>query len=157
MIRIIPVKTEEKELLHNINQKYLYEMTRFYPCEMNDKGNYHYGYFEEYFTDPKRKAFFICNDETKIGFAMINPYSVIGHTPDYTMAEFTIFPSYRGRGYALEAAKIILSMYKGRWEIKYNDKNLAAKKLWVLITAPYNPVTIHLNDNENVFEFNNKI
>ena len=155
MIKLIPVKTEEKDLLWNINQKYLYEMTLYYPDEMDSQGNLHYGYFDEYFSDPKRKAFFIYNDDKMIGFAMVNPYSAIDHTPDYTMAEFTIFPTYRGNGYAFEAAKLILSMYKGKWEIKYNEKNIAAKKLWTKITAPYSPKLFYLNEAETVFEFNN--
>ena len=90
MITLVPVQAEEKERLHNINQKYLYEMTSFYPDEMDENGNLHYGFFDEYFVDPKRKAFFIYNGDTMVGFVMIHPYSVIGHTPDYTMAEFTI-------------------------------------------------------------------
>ena len=155
MIKLIPVKTEEKDLLWNINQKYLYEMTLYYPDEMDSQGNLHYGYFDEYFSDPKRKAFFIYNDDKMIGFAMVNPYSAIDHTPDYTMAEFTIFPTYRGNGYGFEAAKLILSLYKGKWEIKYNERNIAAKKLWKKITAPYNPKMIYLNEAETVFELNN--
>ena len=58
MIRLVPVRDEEKEMFRNINQKYLYEMTNFYPDVMDEEGNYHYGYFDEYFVDPKRRAFF---------------------------------------------------------------------------------------------------
>ena len=155
MIRLVPVKPEERNLFWNINQKYLYEMTLYYPDVMDEEGNLHYGYFEKYFTDPRRKAFFIYNDEVMVGFVMINPYSVIEHTPDYTMAEFTIFPSYRKMGYAYEAASLILATYKGTWEIKYNEKNTVAKRLWSKVTAPYNPRVYHLNDVETVFEFEN--
>lgn len=153
MIKLVPVKHEEKEMFRNINQKYLYEMTNFYPDVMDEEGNYGYGYFDEYFVDPKRKAFFIFNDDTMVGFVMINPYSVIGGEPDHTMAEFTIFPTYRRKGYAAESARLIFSEYKGKWEIKYNEKNKAAKALWTEVTAPYNPRVHHLNELETVFEF----
>lgn len=155
MITLVPVQAEEKERLHNINQKYLYEMTSFYPDEMDENGNLHYGHFDEYFADPNRQAFFIYNDATMVGFVMIHPYSVIGHTPDYTMAEFTIFPSYRRQHYATDAAHRILSTYRGKWEIKYNEKNIAAKQLWTIVAAPYNPTMVHLNENETVLEFEN--
>ncbi len=155
MITLVPVQAEEKERLHNINQKYLYEMTLFYPDEMDENGNLHYGHFDEYFADPRRQAFFIYNDDTMVGFVMIHPYSVIGHTPDYTMAEFTIFPSYRRRHYAVDAARLILSTYHGKWEIKYNEKNIAAKQLWTIVAAPYHPRVFHLNENETVLEFEN--
>ena len=62
----------------------------------------------------KEERFFIYNDDKMVGFAMINPYSVIGGEPDYTMAEFTVFPTYRGNGYAIETARVIFSLYKGR-------------------------------------------
>lgn len=155
MIRLQTVREKDKELFWNINQKYLYEMTSYYPDEMDKQGNYHYGYFDAYFVEPERKVFFIFNDKKLIGFVMLNPYSVIGHNPDYTTAEFTIFPSYRRKHYALEAAKLILSSYPGQWEIKFNEKNVGAKNLWTAITASYNPHVYHLNDQETVLEFSN--
>lgn len=155
MIRLQAVKEDDKELFWNINQKYLYEMTLYYPDEMDQQGNYHYGYFYAYFEDPKRKAFFIYDDKKLIGFAMLNPYSAIGHSPDYTIAEFTIFPSYRRKHYAFEAAKLILSSYHGQWEIKYNEKNVGAKNLWTAVTASYSPHVYKLNEQETVLEFSN--
>lgn len=155
MIELQTVKEEDKELFWNINQKYLYEMTSYYPDEMDKQGNYRYGYFDAYFTEPERKAFFIFNDEKMIGFVMMNPYSAIGHNPDYTIAEFTIFPSYRRKRYAFDTAKLIFSSYHGSWEIKYNEKNSGAKKLWTTVTAPYSPRVYKLNEEETVLEFSN--
>lgn len=156
MIKLQVVQEEDRDLLWNINQKYLYEMTMYYPDPMDKNGNYHYGHFDEYFTDSRREAFFLYNDNSMIGFAMLCPYSNIGKNPDYTMAEFTIFPTYRRKHYALEAANLILASHPGRWEIKYNEKNAAAKKLWTAVTAPYHPAIHHLNEEETVFEFTNK-
>ncbi len=153
MIDLREVRMEEKELLWKINQKYLYEMTAYYPEPFDENGDYHYGWFDAYFTDPERKAFFLFADDAMIGFAFINPYSYIGHAPDHVMAEFTVFPAYRRRHYALEAARVILSSYPGHWEIKYNEKNTGAKKLWTAVTEPYSPKVYHLNDAETVFEF----
>ena len=69
-------------------------MTNFYDDPMDEFGNFHYGHFEEYYTDPRREALFIYDGRTLVGFAFICPYSNIGQEPDYTMAEFTIFPTY---------------------------------------------------------------
>ena len=147
------VQTKDRELLWNINQKYLYEMTRFYDDPMDEKGNYHYGHFDDYFSDPKRVAYFIYNDDVLVGFAMLCPYSNIGQDPDYTMAEFTIFPSFRRKHFAFEAAKMILAKHPGRWEIKYNEKNDGAKKLWNAVAEPYKPEIHHLNEEETVLSF----
>ncbi len=153
MLRLQTVQAKDRDLLWNINQKYLYEMTNFYQDEMDEDGNYHYGHFDDYFSDPKRTAYFIYNDETLIGFAMLCPYSCIDQEPDYTMAEFTIFPPYRRKHFAFETAKLILEKHPGKWEIKYNEKNGGAKKLWNTVAAPYNPKAYHLNEDETVLVF----
>ena len=154
MLRLQLVQAKDRDLLWNINQKYLYEMTNFYDDEMDENGNYSYGHFEEYFTDPLREAYFIYSDEILAGFAMICPYTMTGRKPDYTMAEFTIFPSFRRKHLAIDAAKLILSEHKGKWEIKYNEKNEKAKKLWNAIAMPYEPERIYLNEEETVLSFN---
>ena len=153
MLRLQPVRREDHDLLYNINQKYLYEMTNFYDDPMDANGNYEYGYFEAYFTEPERKALFLYNDQTLIGFAMLCPYSHFDAHPDHVMAEFTVFPAFRRKHYAFEAANLILAAYPGQWEIKYNEKNLPAKKLWTQVTAPYHPSVHHLNEEETVFVF----
>ena len=53
MIRLHSVQPNDRDLLWNINQKYLYEMTMFYPDGMDEAGNCHYGRFEQCFTDSK--------------------------------------------------------------------------------------------------------
>ena len=153
MIRLQKAAQKDRDLLWNLNQKYLYEMTNFYDDPMDENGNYHYGHFDEYFTDPKRTAYFIFNDDTLVGFAMLNPYSCIERSPDNTMAEFTIFPVYRRNHFAVKAARHILSQHRGEWEIKYNEKNTSAKKLWNSVAAPYEPEIVRLNDEETVLIF----
>ena len=153
MITLQTVQEKDREFLWNINQKYLYEMTNFYDDPMDEQGNYHYGHFDEYFTDPRREACFIRNKDSLIGFAFICPYSNIGQEPDYTMAEFTIFPAYRRKHYALDAARMIIKERPGKWEIKYNEKNPAGKRLWNVVAAPYDPKIHHLNEEETVLVF----
>lgn len=155
MIRLQKVKEENRTLLWNVLQKYLHEMTLYYPNRVDKQGNYHYQYFDAYFTDAERTALFIYNDRTLIGFVMLNPYSAIEHHPDYTIAEFTIFPSYRRNHYALDAMNLILLTFHGNWEIKYNKKNRGAKKLWTIVTSPYSPLEYCVNKNDIVLEFRN--
>lgn len=157
MTTLKPVRPEERELLWNINQKYLYEMTNFYDNEMDEQGNIQYGCFDEYFRDPKRKAFFIMHDEQLAGFVFLNPYSRAGGSPDYCMAEFTVFPVFRRKHIAAAAVREIFKRFPGKWEIKYNEKNLPAKALWTGVTAQYSPAVIHLNEMETVLQFTVKV
>ena len=153
MIRLIKVQPENRTLLWNIHQKYLHEMTRYYHNEMDENGNYHYGYFDAYFTEPQRKVFLIYSDNALAGFAMVNPYSYIGANPDYVLAEFSIFPAYRNNGLGMQAAKQILEMLPGSWEIKYNNNNSAAKTLWENLASEYCPARHVYNDTETVLAF----
>lgn len=156
MIKLIEVKMKDKELFWNINQKYLYEMTNYYNDEMDNKGNYQYGYFDLYFTEKNRKAYFIYSNNTIAGFVMINKCSYLNKNIDYNIAEFTIFQTYRHKHIALKAIEAIFKQYKGSWEIKYNEKNLPAKNLWNKVCEKYNPDKTHLNEYEIVLSFCNK-
>ena len=152
-MELIAVRPEDRALLWNLNQKYLYEMTNYYDDELDEKGNLHYGYFDAYFTDPKRRAFFLYEEKALVGFAMIHPYSNMGESLDHVLAEFTVFPMFRRRRLALRAAEMIFERFKGRWEVKYNEKNTAAKALWTKATAKYRPRKTHLNETETVLSF----
>ena len=153
MIRLAEALPKDRELLWNIHQKYLHEMTNYYDNEMDEQGNYHYGYFDAYFTEPERRAFLIYTDDRLAGFAMVNPYSYIGGKADYVLAEFTVFPAFRRKGIAMEAARRILDMFGGCWEIKYNEKNTGAKQLWNRVTEIYSPERHAYSETETVLAF----
>ena len=155
MINLKQVTVDDKNLLWNVLQKYLYEMTQFYPDDvMDEQGNYSYKYFDAYFTEPNRKAYFIYLDDDFIGFAMINSNSYIDQHPDYVLAEYTIFPGYRGLGnFAFNAAQEIFGELPGKWELKFLETNEVAKKLWLRLTTDYRRKIHHLPDNETVIEF----
>ena len=147
-------KVVDRDKFWNINQKYLYEMTQFYDDEMDEDGNYHYGYFDSYFCgDPEREALYIRADGQLVGFAMLNRYSHLGEEIDHAMAEFTIFPAFRRRGYASEAVRMIFADRPGRWEIKLNTKNAKAAAFWPGITAAYAPQRTAVSDCEDVLSF----
>lgn len=153
MIELRAVRQCDRELLWNIDQKYLYEMTKYYDDDMDEAGNYSYGYFEGYFCEEERKAFFIYDDDALVGFAMINPYSYFGAKIDHVMAEFTIFPKYRGHHLAFKAAETIFEHFPGKWEVKYNENNEGARALWNKVTEKYRPRKTPLHASETVLSF----
>ena len=123
MIELVEVKSEHREFLWNVLQKYLYEMTNYY------------------------------DDKLPVGFAMLNPYSYINEQPDHVLGEFTIFPMYRKKHIGKYAAELILKTFRGQWEIKYNEKNVGAKALWTKITGSYHPVKHRYSKDETVLSF----
>ena len=152
-MELVAVRAKDRELLWNIHQKYLYEMTNYYDDEMDAQGNLSYGYFDAYFTDPRRRAFLLYEGQALVGFAMIHPYSNLNGSPDHVLAEFTVFPMYRRRRLAARAAELIFTRFRGNWEVKYNERNDAAKALWKMATEGYHPQRIPLTDTETVLCF----
>ena len=153
MLKLQIARKEDKSLLWNMVQKYLYEMSQFYDVPMDEEGNFQYRHFEEYFSDPVRTAYLIYNDDKLAGFALLNPYSCCGGNPDYTMAEFAILPAFRRKYLATDAVNAILDRHPGKWDIKYSERNTVAAKFWEKTTSMYSPKKMNLNTEERVLLF----
>ena len=139
-VRAEEVREDRRETLFNLMQKYLYEMTSYYPIPMGEDGNYVYKYLPLYFREPSRQAYFFYAGQTLVGFALINDYSFTGVPTDNAIAEFTIFPAYRCHGYAAAAVEALRAMRPGSWQLKYSPKNAAGARLWQKIKRRYNGV-----------------
>ena len=143
----------QKQLLHDLLQRYLAEMARYYAIPQNADGFYEYKYFDTYFSDEARWAFFILKGDEIVGFALLNRHSHICKTPDHALAEFYILPEYRGKRIAAQTFALLCSMYPGKWEIKYSPKNIPAARLWEQATKPFVPTFHRLPDGEIVVSF----
>ena len=58
-LRLHTVQANNRDLLFNVFQKYMYEMSYLYLDEMDESGNYPYEHFDDYFSDPKKEAILI--------------------------------------------------------------------------------------------------
>ncbi len=144
---------EDRELLFQLNQKYLYEMSRYYDNPMDEKGIIRYGYLDSYFTAPDREAYLILANGELAGFVLLNRHSCTGRRPDHAAAEFTVFPKYRRRHIGSEAVKQLFLQKPGIWEVKYSEKNTDAVRFWTAVTERYVPEKIRLNGEETVLVF----
>lgn len=152
-VRAEEVREDRRETLFNLMQKYLYEMTRYYPIAMGEDGNYIYKYLPLYFEEKSRQAYFFYAGETLVGFALINDYSFTGQPTDNAIAEFTIFPAYRGRGYAEAAVEALRALRPGSWQLKYSPENAAGARLWQKVKRRYGGVEQPLPDGHIAISF----
>ena len=51
---------------------------------------------------------------------------------------------------------MIFNQHEGSWKVKYNETNIAAKKLWNKICAKYSPRKININKTETILVFSVK-
>ena len=149
------VKEENKDVLYRLLEYSLFEESLNDGNEMNDDAIFEYKYFDSYFTDNDRNAFFVREKETNklLGFVMINTYmqkSIYGHS----IAEFMIIPKYRRNNIGKKAAFESFNLYKGNWEVSLSYGSDSAYVFWKKIIDEYTNVDNRLNDG--IFVFNNE-
>lgn len=146
--KIEKVKSCEKKILYNMLQFALYDGSRYINNKMNAEGLFEYKWFDNYFTDDDRIAYFIKNDNNDlIGFTMINQNMKevsIGHS----VAEFLILPNYRRNHIGKNVAFEIFSLFKGNWEVEPIENSEEAYCFWENVIKDFT------NDN---FEYKNNI
>lgn len=153
MVKAQVITKDKERVLFNLLQKYLYEMTAYYDDPMDEDGNFSYKYLPYYFTDKDRQAYFLYDDETMIGFALINTHSFTGEPIDNCIAEFTIFPAYRHHGKGMEAIEALRAVRKGTWQLKYSTVNKQGASFWQRVKKKYDGKEQNLEGTEIAITF----
>lgn len=136
-IGIRQVEVDEKEILRNLLEKYLYEFSQWDRCDVNALGLYGYDYLDHYWTQSGRHAFFIDVNNCLAGFVMVNDHPAVDEPTDYAMAEFFVMHKYRRGGVGREAVRQIFERFKGRWQIRCHPKNEASVRFWDSVVSEY--------------------
>ena len=149
------VGEDGKDVLYRLLEYSLFEESLNDGNEMNDDALFEYKYFDSYFTDNDRDAFFVREKETKklLGFVMINTYMQKG-TDGHSIAEFMIIPKYRRNKIGKKVAFECFDMYKGNWEVSPSCGSDSAYNFWKKVIDEYTGDDNILN--EGIFVFNNK-
>ena len=148
------VPNDKKDVLYRLLQYSLFEESLNDGNKMNDEGIFEYKYFDNYFTDADRDAYFIKNEETNklLGFVMINTYmqkSDNGHS----ISEFMVIPKYRKNKIGKEIAIKCFDMYKGNWEVSPSFGSEQAYTFWKKVIDEYTNKNNEFLDG--IFIFNN--
>lgn len=149
------VKIEEKEILHRLLQYSLYEESLNDGNEMTNEAIFEYKYFDRYFKEENREAFFIKEFETNklMGFVMINRYLQFYET-GHSIAEFMVIPKYRRNKIGKQVAYKCFDMHKGNWEVSPSLGSKTAFEFWKNVIEKYTN-GIYKFDNR-LFTFNNE-
>jgi predicted acetyltransferase len=148
------VKDDEKDILYNLLQFALYDGSKYIENKINNNAVFEYKWFDSYFTDENRYAYFIKdNSENLIGFAMLNQNMKI--LPDgYSVAEFLILPSYRRNHIGKKVAFELFSKFKGNWEVEPIENSEEAYNFWKNVISDY--TNNNYEYKNQIFIFNNK-
>ena len=97
-MRIVEAKKEDRDIMMNLLEKYLYEFSQWEKTDVNDNGLYGYEYLDCYFEENNRCLYFIKVDEKIAGLILISDYpEVPEESTDFCLSEFFIMHKYRSR------------------------------------------------------------
>ncbi len=138
MLEIIKAQKDERNIMMNLLEKYLYEFSQWEKTDVNDDGLYGYEYLDCYFEEERRFPYFIKVDGKLAGFILISDYpEVTEENTDYCLSEFFIMNKYRRKGYGKEAVFKVLDMHRGKWQLKRHPHNIASVHFWNKVINEY--------------------
>ena len=151
MIRLDKVLLEEKELLFRLLQFALYDGSLYNTNKIGSDGLFPYKWFDNYFSDSDREAFFIRDDDKIVGFVMINQFMKkcdSGHS----VAEFLVLPEYRRNHIGKKIAFLVFDMYPGNWEVEPIENSNEACRFWENVVINYTDNNYDFSDGIYVFK-----
>jgi len=127
---------QDKPVLRQMLELYQYDMTEFWPQDLNDHGEYGFVGVERYLRNPRLRAYFFLVDGKYSGFGLVDP-DVSLKENDFWMGQFFVMKKYRRLGVGRKAAHFIFDQFRGKWEIWQMPLNEPARKFRLRTIAEY--------------------
>ncbi|PZD97278.1 GNAT family N-acetyltransferase [Paenibacillus sambharensis] len=138
MVELVKVSEDQKSVLRQLIELYEYDFSEFNDADINQYGYYGYKYFDHYWTEDKRQAYFIKVNGQYAGFTMVNDHcSIIQEEDARAITEFFIMRKYRRRGIGQAAAALVFDTHKGWWEVLQHGNNEVSKQFWEQTVQSY--------------------
>ena len=138
-IELVEVKFEDKAILRQLLELYLYDFSEFDGEDVNEHGRYGYLYFDHYWTEENRHPFFIKVDGRYAGFVLINDYchAIVKVEGTRSIAEFFVMRKYRKMRVGKTIAHQIFDRFPSLWEVAQHGANEPSKRFWEKTIAEY--------------------
>lgn len=154
---IVKVNKEDKDKLYRLLQYALYDGSQYIDNDIDEECRFEYGWFDNYFTDDDRDAYFIKNGKSYLGMAMVNE-NLKFNEEGKCISEFLILPKYRRCHIGKRVAYDIFNMFKGDWEVQPMENNPTAYAFWKNTINEYTNGNYSIKNDgiEDVFMFKTK-
>lgn len=148
------VKESKKDTLFRLLQYSLFEESLSDGNDINEEALFEYPWFEHYFTEEGREAYFIKEQGRNrlLGFVMVNEYvqkCSFGHS----IAEFMVLPKFRRNKIGKNAAVLCFDMHRGMWEVSPSYGSDRAYLFWKNVIDGYTGNNSQYEDG--IFLFSN--
>lgn len=154
---LVSVDKKDKEKLYRLLQYAMYDGLQYIDNDINMDCIFDYKWFDNYFTDSDRNAYFIKKDDKYLGMVMVNE-NLKFQQNGKSIAEFLIMPKYRRHHIGKKVAYEIFDKSKGNWEVQPMENNPIAYSFWKNVINEYTNgnYTIKNDGTEDIFIFNNE-
>lgn len=155
--QIIEANEKEKDELYKLLQFALYDGSQYIDNDINEKCVFEYKWFDNYFLDNDRNAFFIKSDNNYIGMVLINE-NLKFIDRGKSIAEFFILPKYRRHHIGKKVAYDIFNKFDCKWEVQPMENNVIAYSFWKKVISEYTNDNYEVKNDgvEDIFIFDSK-
>ncbi len=142
LVNISEATYQEKNILSNLMQIYLHELSTISALEIEDAGQFPYPYLDYYWSEEDRFPYLVRLDRDLAGFAllMIGTYfqgQVDNVGCGMQVAEFFVVNGFRRQGVGTQAAINLFDRFPGRWEIAQEADNHPGQAFWRKVVGDY--------------------
>ncbi len=131
-VEVVKATLEQKPLLSNLLELYVYDFTEFCDFDIGDDGYYGYEHLPLYWTEPTRFPYLIYVDKKIAGFILVQKGSPISDdTTVWDIAEFFVMKKYKRHGVGTAAALKVWEQFKGQWQVRVLITNHIANSFWL--------------------------
>jgi len=139
---LVAARHDQRLLIENLIQLYLYDMTSFMPFPVGLDGRFEYDFLDRFWRHP----YLIMVGDEIAGFALVvDECPLTGRQPCWFMAEFFVLAAYRRRGVARQALGAALARHSGDWHIAVPLANTPALAFWSSVLDTRKPSVRQLN------------
>lgn len=130
-VKIEKVDYENKQVLKNIYQLYLHDLSQYNYEDIDTKGLYDVNFLDLFWEKEGLSAFFIKLNEKLIGLILLQSGKYAPPSgEDYYISEFFILKKYRRNGIGKKAVGILFDMFPGKYLLGQMPNNNPAIKFW---------------------------
>lgn len=141
-VEISATAYQEKSILRNLIQYYLYEFSQISDVKLDNTGQFNYRYLDYYWTEPDRYPFLVRVQGDLAGFVLLRrgtyfPLQLDSDQAGMLIAEFFVMEGYRRQGVGTRAALDLFARFPGRWEIAQEPSNNIGQAFWRAVVKIY--------------------
>lgn len=151
------VTGEEVQILQNLLQLYLHEISRFAPIEISEDGTFDSSGMTSRLLTPEVDAYLVRIKGRLAGFAIVKPTFQAGEIVARSLTDLFLLETYRGFGIGEEVARMVFDESPGLWHLEIYGQHEEAAKFWAKVIYRYTGDDFrHLSRKGNrseIFEF----